>query len=95
MPDLAQLVDKPVTLDGQAMNARMGAIVMMPDRTPVYLSGMEEWDEGETGKNVTVTGVLRKRSLAPSPVTNEAGEHSHGIEGDNFVIENPSWTTGG
>ncbi len=88
---LDHLVGEPVTLNGCARDAMMGAVVLTEDRTPVYLSGMREWNEDVEGEDVEVKGVLQRRSLAPDPVVDEQGNHSHGAEGTNYVLDSVTW----
>jgi hypothetical protein len=90
MAGLDGKIGQPVTITGKAANASMGAIVFTADRTPVYLSGKEEWDS-ESGATVAVSGTLRRRSLAPSPVVEDDGTVSHGMAGDAWVIEGATW----
>ncbi len=84
-------VGQQVTLEGTAFDAFSGAVVMLSDDMPVYVSGLEEWDDHLFRKRVHVTGTLRERELAPDPETNDAGEHSHGKPGSDYVIDDASW----
>ena len=88
---LDHLLDQSVTLSGCARDAMMGAVVLTLDRTPVYLTGMREWREDVEGEDVEVHGVLRRRSLAPDPVIDSQGNHSHGAQGTNYVLDEVSW----
>ncbi len=90
MSGLDTRLGQAVTLTGRAANAAMGAVVLMEDRTPVYLLGKEEWDD-ENGSTVAVSGTLRRRSLAPDPTVDADGAISHGMMGDAWVIEDPTW----
>ena len=90
---LEESFNQTVTLEGVAQNARLGAIVLLEDYTPVYLDGIEEWDEQIVEKSVAVTGVLRRQSLAPKATVTVQGEASHGIDGESYVLENPEWKT--
>lgn len=89
--ELDQLLGEAVTLSGCARDAMMGAIVLTEDRTPIYLAGMREWSEDVEGEDVEVKGVLQRRSLAPDPAVDEQGNHSHGAEGSNYVLDGVSW----
>jgi hypothetical protein len=89
--ELDQLLGEAVTLSGCARDAMMGAVVLTEDRTPIYLAGMREWNEDIEGEDVEVKGVLQRRSLAPDPVVDEQGNHSHGVEGTNYVLDGASW----
>ena len=82
-------VDTQVTIEGTARNAMAGAVVLMPDRTPVYVAGLERWDSQFDGKKISASGTLRKRG--GDDTTNANGEASSGITGDHFVLEQPTW----
>ncbi len=85
-------IDQPVVLDGTAYDAHAGAVVMLADNMPVYISGLEEWDDAFFKQRVRVSGTLRRRKLGPDPEVNKAGEVSHGIEGTDFVLDEPNWS---
>ena len=86
---LDQKVGTQVTVQGTARNAMAGAVVLTDDRTPVYVEGLERWDSSFDGKKVNASGTLRKRG--GDDVVNDRGEHSSGIAGDHFVLEQPTW----
>jgi hypothetical protein len=87
--NLDQNVDSKVTLEGTAENAKAGATVTV-DNVPVYVSGVDRWDQATAGKKVSVTGTLRKKG--GQPVVNAQGEPSTGIPNSRFLIEAPSWS---
>lgn len=88
---LEKMVDSEVTIEGTARNAAAGAVVLTDDRTPVYMDGMDRWDRTADGKKVSAKGTLRKRGNS-DPLVNDKGEVRHGVAGDQFVLEKPSWT---
>jgi hypothetical protein len=85
------LLGQQITALGQAFDAHSGAVVMLSDRTPLYVAGLDCWDDDFLRKQVRVSGVLRRRKLAPDPTVNAKGEVSHGKEGSDFVIEEAHW----
>lgn len=87
---LEQKVGTQVTIDGTARNAMAGAVVLMPDRTPVYVEGLDSWDDATDGKKISASGTLRKRG--GDDVVANSGEQRSGIAGDHFVLEQPTWT---
>ena len=89
--DPAQHVDQTVTLRGTAYDARAGAIVELPDRTPIYIAGLTSWDEACSGKEIEVTGLLRQRP-SRMPNVQPGGEQSHGLPGATFMLEGASWS---
>jgi hypothetical protein len=88
--DLQDKVDSKVTIEGTARNAALGAVVLTDDRTPVYVDGLESWDRATDGKKVSASGMLGK--CGGDQLVNAAGEYRHGVPGDRFVLEQPSWT---
>ena len=88
---LAQHVGQQATISGTARNAMAGAVVLTEDRTPVYIAGLERWDDSFDGSEVRVSGTLVRGSAAPQASTNAQGEVSHGMEGDNFVLQGAKW----
>ena len=62
---LDQKVGTQVTIDGTARNAMAGAVVLLADRTPVYVDGVESWDDATDGKKISASGTLRKRGIEP------------------------------
>ena len=90
--DFAANLNECINVHGTAQNAMLGAVVMTEDFTPIFLSGIKEWDNDIKGKSVVVTGVLRRKLLAPEATVSPNGEVSHGVEGDSYILENPIWT---
>jgi hypothetical protein len=43
---------------GKAGNAKLGAVVMLTDRVPVYCTPLESWPSDVNGKAVTAHGTL-------------------------------------
>jgi hypothetical protein len=84
-------VDQQITINGTAYDAMMGAVVVLDDRTPVYVDGLTRWDTAAYGQSIEATGTLRKRSLGPDPVVDADGGVSHGIEGSQYILEDPQW----
>ena len=88
--DPEEHLGETVTLRGLACDARAGAILLLPDETPVYVIGLFSWDEGITGNEVEVTGQFEKKpSRVPRVPPGE--EQSHGV-GERFVVRDASWT---
>jgi hypothetical protein len=88
-----KLVGQQVTLKGTARDAAEGAVVMLKDRTPVYVKGLHSWDDSLDRKTIVVTGTLRVGGGSNEPLVNAKGEYSEGSEGDMLVIEDASWKT--
>jgi hypothetical protein len=91
-PTLSQMVDQQAEISGMAGNAMAGAVVLTADRTPVYIDGLESWDESLSGRTVRVRGLLRHRQLVPEPQVDADGAVSHGLAGRSFVLEGATWS---
>ena len=87
----SQYVGQKVTLQGVAYDAHSGAIVMLADRTPVYIHNLEWWEDEWDRKTINVTGTLQHKKLAPDPTVNEEGEVSHGMVGTDLVLCDATW----
>jgi len=85
------MIDQELVLVGTARNAHSGAMVLLSDRSPVFIDGLWEWDDEWDRKQVRVTGTLRNKKLAPDPEVGPDGEQSHGMEGTSLVIEGATW----
>lgn len=89
---LTSQVDQQVTLRGTARNAHLGAVLVMEDRTPVYIDGLDGWNDAFDFQSVAVTGTLRFRSVAPNATVDDDGAISHGMAGANYVFEDATWS---
>ena len=90
-PELEKLLDQNVTFRGRARNGLHGAVIVPYDRVPVFLEGMTAWGRIMSGKKVEVTGVLRRRKLAPDAHVVEFDGSGEAVVCDVYVIENPTW----
>jgi hypothetical protein len=80
-----------VTLRGRAVDSKGGAVVVTQSG-PVYILGLDSWKPlGLDGKQVTVTGFLRKTKLIPDPVQDKNGEISQGAIGEQQVLDGATW----
>jgi hypothetical protein len=84
---LAAQVGATVTVEGIAVNAAAGAVVMT-DEGPVYIAGLEAWDDTTRGSEVRYRGVLRVRDGGDQITV--LGEPTHGIPSEHYVIESGS-----
>jgi hypothetical protein len=88
--DWEQKIGKMVSVRGTARNAKLGAVVLS-GRQPIYLQGMNAWDDKTVNQKVLVTGVLRK--FSPPVATKKNGEYSAGVTKQDtaYRLEDPSW----
>ena len=91
-PILEPMLDQNVTINGTARIAMLGAVILTDDRTPVYVDGIERWDNNTDGRSIAASGLLVRKKLAPDPVVDADGGHSHGIEGTQYVLESANWS---
>jgi hypothetical protein len=85
----APAAEPKVTLRGVARDAKGGAVVVT-DRGPVYVAGLDAWPAALAGRRVEVTGVVRQTKHIPDPVGpgNTVGQ---GAWGDQTVIVEATW----
>jgi hypothetical protein len=88
----SHLLGQKVTLVGVAYDAHSGAMLLLSDETPVYISGLDCWDDQWDRKKLHVSGTLTRKELAPDPEVSEKGEHSHGMLGSSLIISDATWT---
>ena len=85
---LQEMVNKTVTLEGKATNAKAGAILLV-DNDPVYIEGLNSWSNNFIDKQISVFGKLVVKSFVPQAEVSNNGEISQGGSGDdNYVLEN-------
>jgi hypothetical protein len=77
------------TLRGVARDAKGGAVVVT-DRGPVYIAGLDAWPAALAGRTVEVTGVLRQMKHIPDPV-GPGNTVAQGAWGEQTVIVEATW----
>lgn len=85
----SQHVGETVTFRGTARDAMAGAIVQLADGTPVYVLGLSEWSDDDTGTEVEITGLLERRP-SRRPQVNHGGEQYHGL-GATYAVRDATW----
>ena len=93
--DPTHMLNQRVTLVGIARDAHSGAAVLLSDGTPIFVEGLDEWDEAWDRKRIKIEGLLTERALAPDPEVNAKGEVSHGMFGDALVLRSATWEEAG
>lgn len=88
---LHDLIDKEVTLEGIAENAKGGGILLLPSQEVVYIRYLVWWVDAIRGTKVTMTGILRYEKYIPDPEVAEDGAISQGAIGSQFVLDNAKW----
>jgi hypothetical protein len=78
--------EQETTVSGKAYNAKAGAVLMIDENTPVYIEGMEEWDDDLIGKSVKLTGVFIDEQVYPQ-ANSEKDDISQGISGTPRILK--------
>lgn len=84
--ELEKNLDQHLVLQGFALNAKAGAVVMTDSNTVVYVTDLQEWPEDFVNDRVEVKGTLRRGHVYPD-VEVENGVSSQGLPGEQFYIE--------
>lgn len=67
--DLKKFVGKKVTLIGETVNQKLGAVLVLEDGQRIWMDDMESWPNGyyteKESKTIQVTGVLIERYDLP------------------------------
>ena len=92
IPSFEPMVDKRVTINGTALNAKSGAIVQTDSQHVVHIGRLQEWDDSTFGKLVRVTGIPTEQKLAPDPQVDNTGAVSAGMYGTAYVLQGATWT---
>jgi len=95
MSDLRKSIDKRTEIVGKAFDAKAGAVIIIGDNIPIYISRVTDWPSDVLGRTVKVKGILRYRKHIPVATVDETGAISQGIapEGDprDYVMEKAEW----
>ena len=94
MADLSlhDFIDKEVTLEGVAENAKGGGVILLSNQEPVYIRHLVWWVEHMVGKRLLATGILRYEKYIPDPEVSEDGGISQGAVGMQFVLDRAQFT---
>jgi hypothetical protein len=84
--ELEKYLDKQLVLEGFALNAKAGAVVMTDSNTVVYVTDLQEWPEDFVNDRVEIKGVLHRGRVYPD-VEVENGVSSQGLPGDQYYID--------
>lgn len=88
---LDQMIGKRVTLSGDAMDSKAGAVVRLRDETVVYVRGLDYWEDSLVGGSVEVEGTLRSECLTSGPLVDETGAFSQGSDEEQFFLDSAVW----
>ena len=88
-PATAAAPEAQTTLRGVARDAKGGAVVVT-DRGPVYVLGLDAWPRDLAGRTVEVTGVVRQKKHLPDPV-GPGNTVAQGAWGRQTVVVEATW----
>jgi hypothetical protein len=89
--DLSKQLDRRVTLQGVAENAKGGAVLVIPKDNPIYIEGLDSWPDDILGSHLSATGVLRRMQYLPEVRIDPDGAISQGTFGKQYVLVEASW----
>jgi hypothetical protein len=102
--DWSGLIGKTVTLEGRAVNAKLGAL-LEGDGGVIWIDGLDQWPDGfytDPGKRLRVRGKVIKRDDLPVFVSKPGEIQQHGIPVQSedelkkaksrFLLQNAKWT---
>ncbi|MGG5208613.1 hypothetical protein ACQWU4_06665 [Chryseobacterium sp. MIQD13] len=75
--DLKESIGKSITVTGQTINMKLGALLITENGESIWMEGMDSWPDGyyvsesET-KTVKVTGTLTEKSDLPVFIANDS-----------------------
>ncbi len=78
------------TFTGRAQNAKAGAVLLMPDDTPLYIENLPAWPDASIDTYISATGLLLRNKFIPDPI-NDKGELTQGAEGEQWVLRGATW----
>jgi len=84
--DLEASLGKEVLVWGTAADAKMGAVIRVPDSMPVYVPTFEAWPKELAGQPVLALGVLSRANLPQAQRAGPGQEASQGVEIQPFLL---------
>lgn len=76
-----------------AGNSKGGAVLITLKKDVVFIEDLVSWEEGLVGKELVVTGLLKRVKYIPDPTIDEDGAISQGAEGLQYVLKTARWRT--
>ncbi|TFH00083.1 hypothetical protein E4H12_00475 [Candidatus Thorarchaeota archaeon] len=84
---LHDLIGQITHLKGRAENAKGGAVVILDNQEVIYIRRLSSWEDVVTGKQVTISGIVRLEKYIPNPEVTEDGAISQGAIGSQYVLD--------
>lgn len=85
--DLANSVDKEISVSGTAQNAKAGPVLMTGPNDAILLRGIPDWDDETVGKRVTVDAIVRRVPGYPKAEKSDQAMQGTASGGDTWVLE--------
>ena len=82
---------KIITVEGIALNAKLGAIIKTEKGEVFFLQGIYEWPDNVYEKIVRVTGSISSEYHDPKNLVTEDGLHKTGMSGEKLNLQNAKW----
>jgi len=81
---ISNLIGTKITIEGKAINAKLGALLTAKDGSSIWIDGLESWPAGfylgeENGKILSVTGIVIEKYDLPVFIYKEGGPQKSGI----------------
>ena len=104
--NLKELLGKKITIQGKAINARLGAMLMVENNKIIWIDNKDNWptgyySEGFNGKTLKVTGILIEKYDLPVFIQKKGEPARSGMpvpEGTDlkeashrYLLENITW----
>ena len=82
--NLNDLLGKKITVEGTAVNAKLGALLITKDSSSIWINGIDSWPTGyylggDNGKTLKVTGTLIEKYDLPVFIYKEGELPKSGI----------------
>ncbi len=84
---LEEQIGEKVTLEGTAQNSKAGAVLLLGTGNVIWIRRKGSWDDTRVGKEITLTGILRREKYIPNHMTSDDGGISQGAEGLQYTLE--------
>lgn len=90
-PNQHSMETKKITIEGKALNAKLGAIIETNNGEVFYIIGIDEWPGDVTGKMVKATGSVTSEFHNPTNLKTENGAYKTGISGEKVNLYDAKW----
>lgn len=82
---------KNINIIGIAQNGKAGAMIQTKENSTYYIDNLDYWEDTELGKEIEVSGVLKKETFTEADLKDESGAWKQGMIGEKLTLLNPKW----